>query len=75
MKVQITEKGKNKGRVSVTRTLSTLAVGESWTTNTSEVDLRYVRVACTYMARHMNREFTVSNTLDMGEVITIKRTA
>jgi hypothetical protein len=75
MEILLTEKGKNKGRISVTRTLNTLAVGESWTTNTSEVDLGYLRVACHNIGRRMNREFSVSNTLDMGNIIVITRIA
>ena len=73
MEIQITEKGKNKGRISVTRTLNTLAVGESWETTTDDVDLNYLRVACTTMGRRMQREFSVSNTLDMGNTIVITR--
>ena len=75
MEIQITEKGKNKGRISVTRTLNTLAVGESWETTTEDVDLGYLRVACTTLGRRINREFSVSNTLDMGQVIVITRIA
>lgn len=75
MEIQITDKGKNKGRISVTRTLSTLAVGESWETTTEDVDLGYLRVACTTLGRRINREFSVSNTLDMGQVIVITRIA
>lgn len=75
MEIQITEKGKNKGRISVTRTLNTLAVGESWETTTEDVDLGYLRVACTTLGRRMQREFSVSNTLDMGNTIVITRMA
>ena len=75
MEIQITDKGKNKGRISVTRTLNTLAVGESWETTTEDVDLGYLRVACTTMGRRMQREFSVSNTLDMGNLIVITRIA
>lgn len=75
MEILLTEKGKNKGRISVTRTLITLAVGESWETTTDDVDLNYLRVACTTMGRRMQREFSVSNTLDMGNTIVITRMA
>ena len=75
MEILLTEKGKNKGRISVTRTLITLAVGESWETNTNEVDLGYLRVACHNIGRRMSREFSVSNTLDMGNIIVITRIA
>lgn len=75
MEIIRSQKGKNKGRISVTRTLNTLAVGESWETTTEDVDLGYLRVACTTLGRRINREFSVSNTLDMGQVIVITRIA
>lgn len=73
MEILLTEKGKNKGRISVTRTLNTLAVGESWETTTEDVDLGYLRVACTTIGRRMQREYSVSNTFDMGNLIVITR--
>lgn len=75
MEILITEKGKNKGRISVTRTLCTLAVGESWETTTEDVDLGYVKVACTTLGRRMQRSFSVSNTQEMGDTIVITRKA
>lgn len=75
MEVIITDKGHSKGRINVTKTLESLHQGESWETNTSEVDPNYVRVMCAKLSRALGREFSVSHTLAMGNTIIITRLA
>lgn len=73
MEVIITDKGHSKGRINVTKTLASLRQGESWETNTTEVDPDYVRVKATKLARALGREFSVSHTQAMGDTIIITR--
>lgn len=73
MEVIITDKGHSKGRINVTKTLASLRQGESWETNTTEVDPDYVRVKAAKLARALGREFSVSHTQAMGDTIIITR--
>lgn len=75
MEVIITDKGHSKGRINVTRTLASLSQGESWETNTAEVDPNYVRVIASKLARALGREYSVSHTQDMGNTLLITRLA
>lgn len=75
MEVIITDKGHSKGRINVTKTLASLRQGESWETNTTEVDPDYVRVRAAKLARALGREFSVSHTQAMGDTIIITRIA
>lgn len=75
MEVIITDKGHSKGRINVTKTLASLHQGESWETNTTEVDPDYVRVKAAKLARALGREFSVSHTQAMGDTIIITRIA
>ena len=75
MEIIRSEKGKNKGGISVTRTLATMRKREKWTTSTQDVNIGYVReVACKF-AKKYGREFAVSHTIEMGDEIIITRIA
>lgn len=74
MEIIRSQKGKNKGGISVTRTLATMRKREKWQTSTTEVAIGYVREACSKFARVYGREFTVSHTAEMGDTIVITRT-
>lgn len=75
MEIIRSEKGKNKGNISVTRTLSTMRKRERWTTSTAEVNIGYVREAACKFAKLYGKEFTVAHTVEMGEEIIITRIA
>lgn len=75
MEIIFTETGKNKGRISVARTLASMQVGETWIASTADVEPFYVRHACSKLRHTLNRDFTVSHTLEHKELITVKRTA
>lgn len=75
MEIIRSEKGKNKGRISVARTLVTMQVGETWNTTTNEIDYDYTRVAAHKLSRAFDRLYCVSHTIDMGEAIVITRIA
>ena len=75
MEVIRAQKGKNKGGISVTRTLATMRKREKWEVSASEVNIGYVREAASKFARLYGREFTVSHTAEAGDIITITRIA
>lgn len=75
MEIIRSEKGKNKGKISVARTLATLRKRERWEANASEINIGYVRECASKIAKTMGREFSVSNTAEMGDTIVIIRTA
>ena len=75
MEIIRSDKGKNKGRISVARTLASMKKRERWETTTAEVDPDYVRAACSKLTRTTGKEFTVTHTLTMGNAITITRIA
>lgn len=73
MEIIRTQKGKNKGGISVTRTLATMRRREKWEASASEVNIGYVREVASKFARLYGREFTVSHTVEMGDSIVITR--
>ena len=75
MEIILTEKGKNKGRISVARTLASMKVGETWNASTADVDPFYIRSACSKFRHTLSRDFTVSHTLENKDLITVTRTA
>ena len=75
MEIIRSEKGKNKGKISVTRTLATLRKMEKWEADAAELNIGYVRECASKLAKTMGSEFSVSNTAEMGNKIIIQRTA
>lgn len=75
MEIIRSEKGKNKDKISVARTLATLKKCEKWETSTTDVNYDYLRVCASTMAKTMGREFSISHTIEMGDRILIIRTA
>ena len=75
MEIIRSEKGKNKGKISVARTLATLRKRERWEANASEINIGYVRECASKFAKTTGREFSVSHTVEMGNTILIIRTA
>ena len=75
MEIIRSEKGKNKGKISVARTLVTLRKREKWEADASELNIGYIRECASKLAKTMGREFSVSNTAEMGTKIIIIRTA
>lgn len=75
MEIIRSEKGKNKGGISVARTLATMRKNDKWRTSTAEVDPDYVRAACAKLSRTSGREYSVSHTLSMGDQIIVTRNA
>lgn len=61
------------GRISVLNTISTMEVGETWTTNMDEVQLPYAQVCCSRYGFFNDKRFTVSAPRSMKGSITIKR--
>jgi hypothetical protein len=74
MEIIRSEKGKNKGKTSVARTLASMRRREKWEANASEINYGYVRECASKLARNMGREFSVSHTAEMGDTIIITRT-
>lgn len=75
MKIIRSEKGKHKGKISVARTIASLNKREKWTVDADEVKIGYVRECASKLSRTMGREFSVSNTAEMGNKIVIARIA
>ena len=75
MEIIRSDKGKNKGGISVARTLATMKKRERWETSTAEVDPDYVRAACAKLSRTSGRKYSVSHTLAMGTQIIVTRNA
>jgi hypothetical protein len=75
MEIIRSEKGKNKGGISVTRTLATMRRREKWEADAAELNVGYVRECASKIAKTMGREFSVSHTAEMGNTIVIIRTA
>ena len=74
MEIIRSEKGKNKGNISVARTLATLRKRERWEADATKINIGYVRECASKLAKTLGREFTVSNTAEMGNTIVITRT-
>ena len=75
MEIIRSEKGKNKGGISVMRTLATIRKRERWEADASELNIGYIRECASKLSKTMNREFSVSHTVEMGDKIVIIRTA
>lgn len=75
MEIIRSDKGKNKGRISVAQTLASMKRRERWETTTAEVNPDYVRAACAKLSRTLGRDYSVSHTLAMGAQIIITRNA
>ena len=75
MEIIRSAKGKNKGQISVMRTLTTLRKREKWEADATEICIGYVRECASKLAKTMGREFSVSHTVEMGSQIVITRIA
>lgn len=75
MEIIRSEKGKSKGKISVMKTLATMRKREKWEADAADLNIGYVRECASKMAKIMGREFSVSNTAEMGNKIIIIRTA
>ena len=74
MEIIRSEKGKNKGKISVARTLATLRKREKWEADAAELNIGYIRECASKLSKTMGREFSVSHTAEMGSKIVIIRT-
>ena len=64
--------GKDAGRISVLRTINTMAPGDTWTVKEGEVDLPYVHTACWRLTRmSAGRAFSVKSPKEYGGNIEI----
>ena len=75
MEIIRSQKGKNKGKISVARTLATLRKWEKWEADAAELNIGYIRECASKLSKTMGREFSVSHTVEMGDKILIIRTA
>ena len=75
MEIIRSQKGKNKGKISVARTLATLRKREKWEADAAELNIGYIRECASKLSKTMGREFSVSHTAEMGDKIVIIRTA
>lgn len=50
-----------------------MSIGERWNTDTADVNVDYLRNACSKMARTLGRDFSVINTKKMDGRITVVR--
>ena len=75
MEIIRSEKGKNKGKISVARTLATLRKREKWEADAAELNIGYIRECASKLSKTKGREFSVSHTAEMGNQIVIIRTA
>ncbi len=75
MEIIRSEKGKNKGKISVARTLITLRKREKWEVDAAELNIGYIRECASKLSKATGREFSVSHTAEMGDTIVIIRTA
>ena len=66
--------GKDAGRISVLRTIATMAPGESWAVEEGLVVLEYVRNACSRYGHLSGKTYTVSSPRENAGVIEITRT-
>ena len=74
MEIIRSEKGKNKGKISVVRTLTTLRKREKWEADAAELNCGYIRECASKLSKATGREFSVSHTAEMGDTIVIIRT-
>jgi hypothetical protein len=72
MKVIKHTTGKDAGRISVLRTISTMEPGDIWTVREGEVVLPYVHTACSRLSRiSAHRAFSVKSPAEYGGKIEI----
>lgn len=74
MEIIRSKKGKNKGKISVARTLTTLRKREKWEADAAELNIGYIRECASRLSKATGREFSVSHTVEMGDTIVIIRT-
>ena len=67
--------GTHRGAVSVLNTIATMEVGETWQTNSSEVQLAYVQVCCSRYGWNTGKRFTVNAARRLNGQIIITRIA
>ncbi len=67
----IAEKGMGFGRISPRRTLATMEVGETWSTNTDAVQLSSLRTAASRYGMLAGKRFNI--TAGTGDNITVTR--
>ena len=75
MEIIRSEKGKNKGKISVARTLATMRKREKWEADAAELNIGYIRECASKLSKTIGREFSISHTAEMGNQILIIRTA
>lgn len=76
MKIIHNTKGQAKGRICVSCTLQTLAVGEIWETTSAEAaDPSYIRVCASRLTTRTGRTFNVRATMEMAGAVIVTRTA
>lgn len=75
MEIIRSEKGKNKGKISVARTLATMRKREKWEADAAELNIGYIRECASKLSKTIGREFSISHTAEMGNQIIIIRTA
>lgn len=72
MKVITHTTGRDVGRISVIRTLDTMAPGDTWSIREGLVDLPYVHSACSKLSRmSAGRRFSVKSPKEFGGQIEI----
>ena len=72
MKVIKHTTGRDAGKISVLRTISTMEPGETWTVREGDVVLPYVHVACSRLSRiSPSRSFSVKSPTEYGGKIEI----
>jgi hypothetical protein len=64
--------GKDAGKISVLRTINTMAPGETWAVAEGQVQLAYVHSACSRFSRmSTDRTFSVKSPSEYGGLIEI----
>lgn len=66
-------KGKNVGKLSLKATMLTMEVGEEMSLSSRCYDYDYVRTKASLVGRQNRMSFSTSHTVEMGNVIRIKR--
>lgn len=76
MNVVYNEKGKARGRVCVTCTISSMVPGDTWETTISECSsIEYIRVCAARLANKTGRRFSITSTVEMKGAVVVRRTA
>ena len=72
MEVIMHTQGKDAGKISVLRTINTMAPGETWAVEEGQVQLAYVHSACSRFSRmSTDRTFSVKSPAEYGGMIEI----